>query len=114
MIEKAIAEVRRACETSRGHSGMDAFLAYIYAVAGKRAEAENLLQDIQGRREAYVSPWDVALVYVGLGENDLAFEWLAKAAEERAGWLVYLKTFPKFDPFALRSSFCEAVASCRV
>jgi hypothetical protein len=38
----------------------------------------------------YVSAHSIAIVYVGLGEKDKAFEWLDKAFEERAesvGWL---------------------------
>jgi len=32
----------------------------------------------------YVSPFDVALVHIGIGETDAAFEWLEKAYTQRA------------------------------
>ena len=37
-------------------------------------------------------------VYLGLGENERAIEWLEKAFEERAGRLVYLRAERAFDP----------------
>ena len=46
----------------------------------------------------------VALAYVGLGDNDQAFEWLDKALQERAGPFNELNADPMFDPLARRSS----------
>jgi hypothetical protein len=36
-------------------------------------------------------------VYADLEETDLALEWFEKALEERASWMVFLKTTPKFE-----------------
>jgi hypothetical protein len=33
----------------------------------------------------YVSPYHMAYVYTGLGEDDRAIDWLERAYEERAG-----------------------------
>lgn len=55
----------------------------------------------QLRREArqhYVSPFHVALVYVGLGESDHAFEMLRKAYEEHSEFLIFVNVTPVFDP----------------
>ena len=49
-------------------------------------------------KQTYVSPYDVAILYVGLGDNDRAFEQLNKAYEDRAGWLIHLNVEPIFDP----------------
>ncbi len=40
-------------------------------------------------------------IYIGLGENDLALEWLEKAYEERDVALIFLKVDPAYD--SLRS-----------
>ena len=48
-----------------------------------------------------VSPYQLAVVYVGLGEKDRAFESLEKAKVERSTLLTYLKMDPRFD--SLRS-----------
>jgi hypothetical protein len=42
-----------------------------------------------------------AQIYAGIGEKDLAFQWLEKAYEERNPLLAYAKVMPRFD--ALRS-----------
>ena len=46
-----------------------------------------------------VSPYDLALVYAGLTERDLAMESLEKAREERSGALLLLKVDPLFEGF---------------
>jgi hypothetical protein len=43
------------------------------------------------------SPFHIALVHVGLGNDDIAFQWLEEAVRERALQLIYLKAGPKFD-----------------
>jgi hypothetical protein len=46
----------------------------------------------------YVSPYDVATVYAGLGDREQALAWLERAFEDRSGWLAWwLKVDPKFD-----------------
>jgi serine/threonine-protein kinase len=46
----------------------------------------------------YVSPMEFAMTYVALGDKEQAFAWLEKAYDERAPWLVSLKSDPAFDP----------------
>ena len=41
------------------------------------------LQEESGRR--YVSPFEIALIYVGIGDRDRAFEWLDKAYRRMLG-----------------------------
>ena len=49
-------------------------------------------------KQAYVSPYDMAILYVGLGDKDRAFEQLNKAYDDRAGFILYLNVEPLFDP----------------
>jgi hypothetical protein len=37
------------------------------------------------------------MIYAGMKEKDLAFEWLERAFDERSGLLVYLKIDPRLD-----------------
>ena len=48
-------------------------------------------------KQKYVSPYFIALVYVGLGEKDQAFAWLEKAYQERHPYLILIKVEPVFD-----------------
>jgi hypothetical protein len=52
-------------------------------------------------KQSAVSPYQLALVYAGLGEKEHAFESLEKAKVERSTLLTYLKMDPRFD--SLRS-----------
>ena len=49
----------------------------------------------------FFSPFEIALVHIGLGEKDKAMEWLEKAKTERDPFLIYIKVDPNFD--SLRS-----------
>ena len=45
----------------------------------------------------YVSPFWIAVIYLGLNEYDKMFEWFDKAFEQRDGNLLYLFA-PPIDP----------------
>jgi tetratricopeptide (TPR) repeat protein len=91
--QDGIAELQAAGDS---YSGM---LAHAYAVAGRREEAEVLLQRmLAGETSDPVLPYQVALIYAGLGEADSAFEWIERAFRERDPTMVSLKTDPFLDP----------------
>jgi hypothetical protein len=48
-------------------------------------------------KQRYVSPYDLAVVHVGLGDKDQAVKELRRAYEERSPHLVLLKAEPVFD-----------------
>jgi adenylate cyclase len=74
-------------------------LGYVYARSGKVREAEDLLHDLeQLTTQRYVTPYAQALVVIGLGQKDRAFEWLNKMYEERSMFITFLKMEPGFDP----------------
>jgi adenylate cyclase len=59
-------------------------LGYACAAQGDRAKAEQILQDLEElSKQRYVSPANRAAVYLGLGENEKALDWLEKAYEDR-------------------------------
>jgi serine/threonine-protein kinase len=101
MHEKAISALTRAKSLDDTWVN-SAYLGYVYAKAGKLDEARKLLTELQKRAaREYVSHYGLAIVHVGLGENDRAFASLQNAYEERDEQLVLLKVEPFFD--ALRS-----------
>ncbi|MGH9804964.1 MAG: winged helix-turn-helix domain-containing protein, partial [Candidatus Acidiferrales bacterium] len=110
MYEEAIAELTVAIRLAGDSPIFSAMLGHIYALAGKRAEAQKAidrLSELSAQR--YVSPFEIALVYIGLGENEGAFEWLEKAYHERSFWLVLLEVEPKFDPLRSDLRFQDLV-----
>jgi hypothetical protein len=44
---------------------------------------------------------------MGMGEKELAFEWLEKAFRERYGFLAYLNVEPSFDCLRLDPRFSD-------
>ncbi len=97
--EEAIAEYKKAITLSGGSTRDRAPLAHTNSMSGRRAEAQKVLEELKAlSKEKYVSPYAMALIYTGLGEKDLAFEWLEKAYEERSFWLSFLKVAPSLDP----------------
>lgn len=71
----------------------------MYAASGKRDEAQEVLEAMQKQRnQRYVSAYTIALIYVGLSEDDLAFEWLGKAYEDHDDHLAWgLASDPRLD-----------------
>ena len=47
--------------------------------------------------------------YLGLGENDRAFEWLEQAYQEQSNILQFLKVHPYFDPIRSDPRFVDLV-----
>jgi TolB-like protein/DNA-binding winged helix-turn-helix (wHTH) protein/tetratricopeptide (TPR) repeat protein len=92
MYQDAIAEIQKGVSLSGGAPGPLSALGYTYGVSGKRDEALKILQQLTlFSKHRYVSPYDIALVYVGLGEKDRAFDWLQKAVADRSIPLVSLR-----------------------
>ena len=100
-FQEAIAHLEKAALS--GDSPMYlAGLGYGNAVAGRRDEANRILSRLNEMSQLqYVSPYFIAVVYAGLGENDKALEELERARQVRASWLCYLRVQPEFD--SLRS-----------
>ncbi|HEX3249881.1 MAG TPA: hypothetical protein VHS05_10670, partial [Pyrinomonadaceae bacterium] len=94
---------------------MLALLGHAYAVAGKKAEAQQVLNDLQQLQEQrYVSPYTVAAIYAGLGDQEQAFKWLDRAVEERDIWLMNLKVDPVFANLRSQRKFTDTLARIRL
>ena len=99
----AIEELQKALELSHSSPLTLSALAHAEALAGNHAAANKLLAQLEAlSKKQYVSPYYVAIVYLGLGKNDLAMDWLEKAFTDRSNGLVFLKVEPELDP--LRSN----------
>jgi TolB-like protein/Flp pilus assembly protein TadD len=96
-LEEACAAFEKGAGLSRSPRLIGA-LGHSYALMGKHEEALHVVQELAAMAQRrYVSPFDTALVYMGLGEKDRAFEWLDKALAERCYEMVWLKVDPRWD-----------------
>ena len=73
-------------------------VAYVYARAGQRAKAMELLRELEQPVHAEALSVQIAQVYVGLGDDDRALAWLEKAIDSSSVWLIWLGVEPTFDP----------------
>ncbi len=73
-------------------------LAWVYAVAGRRAEPEKIVEDFKklSSRE-YIDPYAIAEVYAGLGDKNRTFEWLEKGYQVHSISMVWLRADPFWD-----------------
>lgn len=111
MHEEAIKELLKAPAIGGRTSGVLSLLGYAYAAAGKQAEAKKILAELnEMSKHAYVSPYDLAILYVGLGDKNRAIEELNRAYDDRAGWLIYLNVEPMFDPLRSDPRFADLVS----
>lgn len=85
-------------------------LAYCHAVSGDAARARELLRDIRARSGVtYVSSVSLALVHVGLGETEAAFEALEEAYRDRDSQLMTLGLDPTWEPLRDDSRYDELI-----
>jgi serine/threonine protein kinase/tetratricopeptide (TPR) repeat protein len=102
-LPEAIAEFQRALELEKDNAETWSSLGHAYALSGNRAEAQKMLDHLKElSAHTWVAPYNVAVIYAGLGEKDQAFAWLDRAYKDRSYYLaVYLTTDARMD--SLRS-----------
>jgi serine/threonine protein kinase len=82
--DEGIAEAERGARLSGSPSHL-AILAYVYTKADKRTEAKKIIDTLtEISKHRYVCSFDVASIFVGLGDSPSAYEWLEKAYTERS------------------------------
>jgi len=103
--EEAIAEQQKAFELSGGQFREDGTkrvngtLAVIYAAAGRKSEAQKILDEMTEAEKHgdYLYSFGRAVIYAELGDKERAFAWLEKAFAERFSGMTELKVAPTFD-----------------
>jgi hypothetical protein len=68
-------------------------LAHAYTAIGKKAEAQMILRDLEHKlRGTSASPYTMATIYAGLGQNDKAFDFLERAYSAKSLDVTSLKS----------------------
>jgi tetratricopeptide (TPR) repeat protein len=110
MNQDAIVELKKAVALSGESPRAIAELGLAYARLGDTSEALKLVGELKARsRLRYVSPFNIALIYGGLGDNRQALDWLEMAYKEHAPSLNLLKLSPAFDSLRSEPRFTELV-----
>jgi tetratricopeptide (TPR) repeat protein len=108
MYKEAIAAFQKGRTLSGGDPDMIALAGYGYARSGKKSEAQKALVELNElSRHRYVSPFERALIHIGLGEKGQAFEWLEKSYDQRSWHMGLLKVHPLFDSLRTDPRFAD-------
>jgi tetratricopeptide (TPR) repeat protein len=90
--QDALAEFEQAASLNYPDPLALACKGYVYAVLGKRDEAQRVWDDSR------LTPYGRALICMGRRDKNGAVEWLEKAFEAHSSWMIYLKVDPLFAP----------------
>ncbi len=106
--EKAIYHLQKALQGFGDSSNLLALNAYAHGLAGDTEAARSILNQLLERAsEKYISAYDIATVYIGLGDLKNAKKWLQKALEEKSYLLIYAKVDPILKPMHKSSIYKE-------
>jgi adenylate cyclase len=110
VLDAATEEFKKAISLSGGSPLMKAALGRAYAKSQKKHEANEMLNELNElSKQHYVSAYEVATIYVALGNNEQAFQLLEEAYAEHSFHLVYLNVSPQFKPVSSDRRFQNLV-----
>jgi tetratricopeptide (TPR) repeat protein len=101
----AIPELLRA-KAMESPAFVTAFLAYAYGASGDRAHAVAEMDDLKRMSlHGHVLPFNLALVYIGLGDRERALDCLEQAYGSDSQWMGWLKNDRIFEPLRSEPRF---------
>jgi tetratricopeptide (TPR) repeat protein len=109
-LADAVDAARRGLTYAPGQPFATALLAYMYGLAGQHAEARTLLAALEDDKTRYISPYYLAMVHVGLGDNDRAFACFEQAMTARPSFMAYIGVAPVLDPIRSDARFDDFLA----
>jgi TolB-like protein/Tfp pilus assembly protein PilF len=94
---RAIAQIQKARQLEN-IPPVIGVLGHVYAMSGQRKKALLLLKELsETAQTGYVAPYDIALIHIGLGDKERAFEFLDKAYQDRNEQMCWLKVSPELE-----------------
>jgi serine/threonine protein kinase/tetratricopeptide (TPR) repeat protein len=104
--DQGIAELQKAVSLSPDSTLYLAQLGEAFGMVGRTEEAREVLRRLEElSKQRYVSPYHMAYTYTGLGEHELALDFLERAYEERAGAVFGIKGSFLFTSLRSRPRF---------
>ncbi|HEX4973268.1 MAG TPA: winged helix-turn-helix domain-containing protein [Steroidobacteraceae bacterium] len=105
-LPEALAEFEKARALSADNSEAVSMVGYTLARSGDPRGAKAVLAELLERStQHYVPPFNIAMLYNGLGDADNTFSWLDKAYADRDVRLTFLKIEKKWDPLRADERF---------
>jgi tetratricopeptide (TPR) repeat protein len=108
-FDEAIAEFKMAKASDEWDPG---FVAYAYGMAGRKTEAEQMLDAIKKvfARRGDLDKFSLALAYIGLGEKDQAIKCLEQEYENHSVGMTSLKSNPEYDSLRSEPQFVDLLS----
>ena len=104
-ISDAIPELRKA-DASESPPFVAAWLGYTYGASGDRVKASAMVEQMKHKSlHGYVPPFNLAIVYLGMGERERALDDLEKAYRAHSEWMSQIKMDRIFDPLRSEPRF---------
>jgi TolB-like protein/DNA-binding winged helix-turn-helix (wHTH) protein/tetratricopeptide (TPR) repeat protein len=109
-LPAAIVEWKKVVELTEDDPSLLSALGHAYAISGNQVEARKIAARLQRiSKQHYVSAWDMAVLFTGLGDQDSAFQWLEKSYLSRESQLPFLNSSRLLDPLRANPRFQNLV-----
>jgi len=112
-VREAIPELLRA-KSMNAPAFAGAWLGYAYGASGDHVRAQSELAELKSKAlRGYVSPFNLALIYLGLGDRERAINYLEQSYAADSQWLGWLKGDRIFDPLRSDPRFVALMKKLR-
>ena len=112
-ISAAIPHLQKA-KAMESPAFVTAFLGYAYGASGDRTRAMAEIEDLKkGALHGYFLPFNLAIVYLGLGDRERALAYLERAYASSSQWMGWLKEDRMFDPLRSEPRFAALLRKLR-
>ena len=106
--QAAFAAYERGIDISAGAASYLGGLGWAYANVGRTDDARMVMTQLREmRKQKYVMATNIALIHAELNEKEEALSWLEQGLAERAAWMAYLNTDPRYDNLRSEPRFQE-------
>ncbi len=110
MHNEAIAEFQKAVDVSGGASTFLAALGHAYGLAGMKQQSRNIIEKLKVlSAQSYVSPYDMAIIYTGIGDKDQAMHWLEVGYTLHDPAMDMLRVEPALDSLRSNNRFQDLI-----
>ena len=114
-MKSASSEFEMAAALSGRSPGMLAALAHNYGIQRQTEHATEILKQLHAlSAQRYVAAYDLAIVYLGIGDQEQALYYLDKAFRERSPWIVTLPTEPRVQHLKASVFFQSLIRKLRL
>jgi len=98
-FQQAVDNLERAAQLDNSLTIL-ALQAHVLAVSGQKEHAKTVIRRVQdAARHQYFCPYEIACVYVSLGDRDTAYDLFRKGTDEHADCMAWLGVEPWLDSF---------------